>query len=49
MSEHILSKGIKKLAKKVDNPDDVAELIKKMDKMVKSNKTAHKRSYCIQN
>ena len=40
MSEQILSKDIKELAKKVDNPDDVAELIKKMDKMIKSKKNS---------
>ena len=38
MSEQILSKRIKELAKKVDNPDDAAKLIKKMDEMIKSNK-----------
>ena len=40
MSEQVLSKDIKELAKKVDNPDDVAELIKKMDKMIKSKKNS---------
>ena len=38
ISEPIESKGIKKLAKNVDNPDDAAELIKKMDPMIKSEK-----------
>ena len=38
MSEQTESKGIEELAKKVDNPDDAAELIKKMDKMIKSKK-----------
>ena len=37
MSEPIKSKGIKELAKNVDNPDD-AELIKKMDYLIKSKK-----------
>ena len=40
MSEEILSKGIEELAKKVDNPDDPAELIKKSDKMIKSNQSS---------
>ena len=40
MSEQISSKGIKELAKKVGNPDDVAKLIKKMDKMIKSKKNS---------
>ena len=40
MSEEILSKGIEELAKKVDNPDDPAELIKKLDKMIKSNQSS---------
>ena len=39
MSEKIESKGIKELAKNVDNPDDAAELIKKMDNMIKSKKS----------
>ena len=38
MSEQTESKGIEKLTKKVDNPDDDAELIKKIDKMIKSKK-----------
>ena len=38
MSEPIESKVIKELAKNVDNPDDAAELIKKMDYMIKSKK-----------
>ena len=40
MSEQILSKGIEELTKKVDNPNDAAELIKKMDKMIKSDKNS---------
>ena len=38
MSEQTESKGIEKLTKKVDNHDDDAELIKKIDKMIKSKK-----------
>ena len=38
MSEQISSKGVKVLAKKVKNPDDAAELIKKMDKMIMGKK-----------
>ena len=38
MSERLESKGIEELAKNVDNPDDAAELIKKMDYMIKSKK-----------
>ena len=38
MSEPIESKGIKELAKNVDNPGDAAELIRKMDYMIKSKK-----------
>ena len=38
MSEPIESKGIKELAKNVDNPDDATELIKTMDYMIKSKK-----------
>ena len=38
MSKPINSKDIKELAKNVDNPDDAAELIKKMDNMIKSRK-----------
>ena len=38
MSEQIESKGIKELAKNVDNPDDAAELIKKVDNIIKSKK-----------
>ena len=33
-----MSKGINELAKNVDNPDDAAGLIKKMDNMIKSKK-----------
>ena len=40
MSEQLLSKGIKELAKKVDNPNGTAELIKKMDKVINSNKNS---------
>ena len=38
MSKPIESKGIKEPVKNVDNPDDAAELIKKMDYMIKSKK-----------
>ena len=38
MSKQIESKGIEILAKNVDNPDDVAKLIKKMDNMTNSKK-----------
>ena len=38
MSKQIESKGIKELAKNVYNPDDAAELIKKMNNIIKSKK-----------
>ena len=38
MSEQIESKGVEDLSKKVDYPDDAAELIKKIDKMIKIKK-----------
>ena len=38
MSEPIESKGIKELAKNVDNSDDATKLIKKMNYMIKSKK-----------
>ena len=38
ISEPMKSKGIKELAKNVDNPDDAAELTKEMDSMIKSKK-----------
>ena len=38
MREQTERQGIEELAKKVDNLDDAAELIKKMDKMIKSKK-----------
>ena len=38
MSKQIESKGIKEIAKNVDNPDDAAELIEKMGNMIKSKK-----------
>ena len=38
MSEKIQSKGFEELAKNVDNPDDPAELIKKIEKIIKSKK-----------
>ena len=38
MSGKIESKGAEKLAKDVDNPDDAAELIKKIGKIIKSTK-----------
>ena len=40
MSKQISNKGVKELAKKIKNPDDAAELIKKMDKMIKGNKSS---------
>ena len=40
MSEQFLSQGIEELVKKVDNLNDAAELIKKMDKMINCKKTA---------
>ena len=39
MSEQTESKGIKELAKNVKNPDDTVELIKRMDKKIKSKKS----------
>ena len=38
MSQQIESKGVEDLSKKVDNPDDAAQLVKKIDKMIKNNK-----------
>ena len=38
MSKQIASEVIKELAKSVDKPDDSAELIKKMNNMIKSKK-----------
>ena len=38
MSEKIESKSVEELAKNVDNPDDAAELIKKIIKIIKSKK-----------
>ena len=38
MSEQIESKGVEDLSKKVDNPDDVVELVKRIDKMIKNKK-----------
>ena len=38
LSKQIESKAIEELAKNVDNRDDAAELIKKMDNMIKSKK-----------
>ena len=38
MSKQIESKGIEELAKNVINPDAAAELIKKMENMIKSKK-----------
>ena len=35
MSEKIESKSVEELAKNVDNPDDAAELIKKIEKIRK--------------
>ena len=41
MSEKIESKSVEELAKNVDNPDDAAELIKKIIKIIKSKKKQH--------
>ena len=38
MSEKIESKGVEDFSKNVDNPDDIAKLIKKIDKMIKIKK-----------
>ena len=38
LSEEIESKVVEKLSKTVDNPDDAAELIKKIDKIIKIKK-----------
>ena len=38
MTEQIKSKGVEELSKSVDNPDDAAELIKKIDNMIKHKK-----------
>ena len=35
MSEKIESKGVEDFSKNVDNPDDIAKFIKKIDKMIK--------------
>ena len=36
MSKEVDSKGVEDLSKKVDNPDDAAELIKKIERIMKS-------------
>ena len=36
MRDEVNSKGVEDLLKKVDNPDDAAELIKKIDRIMKS-------------
>ena len=38
MSEQIESGEVKDLSKKVDNPDDAVELIKKIEKIIKNKK-----------
>ena len=38
MSKQIEIKGIEELAKNIDNPDDAAKLIKKLDNLIKSKK-----------
>ena len=38
MSEEIDSRGVEDLSKKVDNPNGAAELVKKIDKMIKNKK-----------
>ena len=38
MSEEIDNRGVDDLSKKVDNPDDAVELIKKIEKIMKSKK-----------
>ena len=39
MSEEVDSKGVEDLSKKVDNPDDAAELIKNIERIMNSKKT----------
>ena len=38
MSEEVDSKGVEDLPKKVDNPDDAAELIGRIERIMKSKK-----------
>ena len=38
MSEEVDSKGVEDLSKEVDNPDDAAELIKKIERIMNSKK-----------
>ena len=38
MSEEVDSKDVEVLSKKIDNPDDAAELIKKIERIMKSKK-----------
>ena len=38
MSDQIESRDVEDLSKKVDNPDDAAELLKEIDKMIKCKK-----------
>ena len=38
MSEEVDSKGVEDLPKKVDNPDDDAELIERIERIMKSKK-----------
>ena len=40
MSEEVDSKGVEDLLKKVDNPDDAAELIKKIECIMKRKNNA---------
>ena len=39
MSEEVNSKGVEDFSKKVYNPDDAAELIGRMERIMKSNKS----------
>ena len=41
MSEEIDSRGVEDLSKKVGNPDDAVELIKKIEKITKSKEKQH--------
>ena len=39
MSEEVDRKGVENLSKKVDNSDNAAELIKKIERIMKNKKT----------
>ena len=38
MSEQIESKGVENLVRKVDDPDDAVEFVKKIEKLIKNKK-----------